>query len=94
MENEKKLDIKFITGEFSQELAMELLLNVIAKKIQFHSIGSISYWEKNAKEDEHSKNRLEELKSARKEILQLLKKADSKDQKIKIQSNIVIELLD
>jgi ribosomal protein S15P/S13E len=73
---------------------MELLLNVIAKKIQFHSIGSISYWEKNAKEDEHSKNRLEELKSARKEILQLLKKADSKDQKIKIQSNIVIELLD
>jgi hypothetical protein len=94
MENEKKLEIKFITGEFSQELAMELLLNVIAKKIQFHSIGSISYWEKNAKEDEHSKNRLEELKSARKEILQLLKKADSKDQKIKIQSNIVIELLD
>jgi tRNA A37 methylthiotransferase MiaB len=94
MENEKKLDIKFITGEFSQELAMELLLNVIAKKIQFHSIGSISYWEKNATEDVHSKNRLEELKSARKEILQLLKKAHSKDQKIKIQSNIFIELLD
>jgi hypothetical protein len=35
MENSKKLEIKFINGEFTPEDAKELLLNVIAKKMQF-----------------------------------------------------------
>jgi hypothetical protein len=93
MEKNKKMELKFITGEFSQERAMELLLNVIAKKIQFHSIDSITHWEKNSIEDAHAKIRLNELKMARKEILELLKGTSSKDQKVKIHSTIEIEIL-
>ncbi len=94
MENEKKLEIKFITGEFSQEDARELLLNIISKKIQFHSVDSHSLWEKNAAVDSASKKRLEELKTAREEILELLTIDSGKTQKIKIHSTIEIEVLD
>jgi hypothetical protein len=94
MENGKKLEIKFITGEFSQEDARELLLNIISKKIQFHSVDSLSLWEKNAIEDSGSKKRLEELKMAREEILQLLTSNSNNAKKIKINSTIEIEVLD
>ena len=48
MENRKKLEIKFINGEYTPEEAKELLLNVMAKKMQFHSVDAHSLWEKNA----------------------------------------------
>lgn len=94
MENGKKVEIKFITGEFSPEDAKELLLNVISKKIQFHSVDAHSIWEKNAAVDSASKKRLEELKTAREEILDLLTIHSGKNQKIKINSTIEIEVLD
>jgi hypothetical protein len=94
MENEKKLDVKFISGEFSQEDARELLLNIISKKIQFHSVDSLSLWEKNASEDLGAKKRLEELQSTRSQVLQLLTSQSTKDKKIKINSIIEIEVLD
>jgi hypothetical protein len=94
MENSNKLEIKFITGEFSPEDAKELLLNVISKKIQFHSVDSHSLWEKNAATDSVSKTRLEELKMAREEILQLLTSGSLQGKKIKIHSTIEIEVLD
>jgi hypothetical protein len=94
MENGKKLEVKFITGEFSQEDARELLLNIISKKIQFHSVDSLSLWEKNTTEDFGAKKRLEELQSARSHVLQLLTSQLTKDKKIKINSTIEIEVLD
>ena len=94
MEIEKKLEVKFITGEFSQEDARELLLSIISKKIQFHSVDSLSRWEKNANEDSCAKNRFEELQSARAQVLQLLTSQSTKDKKIKINSIIEIEVLD
>jgi hypothetical protein len=94
MEKGKKVEVKFISGEFSQEDARELLLNIISKKIQFHSVDSLSHWEKNASEDYGAKKRLEELQSARSQVLQLLTSQTTKDKKIKIHSNIEIEVLD
>lgn len=94
MENEKKLEIKFITGEFSPEDAKELLLNVISKKIQFHSVDSLSLWEKNATLDSVSKKRLLELQNARNEILQLITSPATQAKRIKIHSTIEIEVLD
>jgi hypothetical protein len=94
MENEKKLEVKFINGEFSQEDARELLLNIISKKIQFHSVDSLSLWEKNASEDFGAKNRLEELQSARSQVLQLLTSQTTMGKKINIYSTIEIEVLD
>lgn len=94
MENEKKLEVKFITGEFSQEDARELLLNIISKKIQFHSVDSLSLWEKNVTEDASAKKRLEELQSSRSEVLQLLTSQNTQGKKIKINSTIEIEVLD
>jgi hypothetical protein len=94
MENEKKLDVKFITGEFSQEDARELLLNIISKKIQFHSIDSHRHWEKNASEDSSAKKRFEELQTSRSQVLQLLTSQSTQGKKIKINSIIEIEVLD
>ena len=94
MENSKKLEIKFINGEFTPEDAKELLLNVIAKKMQFHSVDSHSLWEKNAAEDNGSKKRLNELKMAREEILLLLTNDSLNGKKINIHSTIEIEVLD
>ena len=94
MENEKKLEVKFINGEFSQEDARELLLNIISKKIQFHSVDSLSLWEKNASEDFGAKKRLEELQSARSQVLQLLTSQTTMGKKINIYSTIEIEVLD
>ncbi len=94
MENGKKLEIKFINGEFSQEDARELLLNIISKKIQFHSVDSLSLWEKNATEDSGSKKRLTELQNARNEILQFITNPSQEAKTIKIKSIIVIEALD
>jgi hypothetical protein len=94
MENEKKLEVKFISGEFSQEDARELLLNIISKKIQFHSVDSLSLWEKNASEDFGTKKRLEELQSARSQVLQLLTSQTTMGKKINIYSTIEIEVLD
>lgn len=94
MENGKKLEVKFITGEFSQEDARELLLNIISKKIQFHSVDSLSLWEKNATEDASAKKRLEELQISRSEVLQLLTSQNTQGKKIKINSTIEIEVLD
>ena len=94
MENEKKLEVKFISGEFSQEDARELLLNIISKKIQFHSVDSLSLWEKNASEDFGTKKRLEELQSARSQVLQLLTSQTTLGKKINIYSTIEIEVLD
>jgi hypothetical protein len=94
MENEKKLEVKFINGEFSQEDARELLLNIISKKIQFHSVDSLSLWEKNASEDFGAKKRLEELQSARSQVLELLTSQTTMGKKINIYSTIEIEVLD
>ena len=94
MENEKKIEVKFINGEFSQEDARELLLNIISKKIQFHSVDSLSLWEKNASEDFGAKKRLEELQSARSQVLQLLTSQTTMGKKINIYSTIEIEVLD
>lgn len=94
MENGKKLEIKFINGEFSQEDARELLLNIISKKIQFHSVDSLSLWEKNATEDSGSKKRLTELQNARNEILQFITNPSQEAKTIKIKSIIEIEALD
>lgn len=94
MENGKKLEIKFINGEFSQEDARELLLNIVSKKIQFHSVDSLSLWEKNASEDFGSKKRLKELQNARNEILQFITNPSQEAKRIKIKSIIEIEVLD
>jgi hypothetical protein len=94
MENEKKLEVKFITGEFSQEDARELLLNIISKKIQFHSVDSHRLWEKNANEDSSAKKRFEELQFSRAQVLQLLTSQSTQGKKIKINSIIEIEVLD
>jgi hypothetical protein len=94
MENGKKLEVKFINGEFSQEDARELLLNIISKKIQFHSVDSHSLWEKNASEDSGSKKRLTELQNARNEILQFITNPAMQAKRINIKSIIEIEVLD
>jgi hypothetical protein len=94
MENEKKLEVKFITGEFSQEDARELLLNIISKKIQFHSVDSHRLWEKNTTEDSNAKIRFEELQTSRSQVLQLLTSQSTQGKKIKINSIIEIEVLD
>lgn len=65
------LQINLIDGDFSAEDAREILIDLINKKIQFHSLKSHEKWEKSGTIDLNGQKRIKELEQARANILEL-----------------------
>jgi hypothetical protein len=92
MEN-KPLIIELIDTEFSPEDAGKILLSLINHKIQYHQIEVFSTEERFGEPSQHSLKRLESLKSSSEEISKYIKTSIQENKKIKIHSQINIEII-
>jgi hypothetical protein len=85
------LTINLIDGEFSPEDAKEILIDLINKKIQFHSLKSHENWERFGQVDDFAHSRIKSLESAREKIIDMSKFTFPNDFKLKIKSAIEID---
>lgn len=63
--------INLIDGDFSANDAREIMIDLINKKIQFHSLKSHEIWEKSGAIDLNGQKRIKELEQARAKVLDL-----------------------
>lgn len=90
MENE--YHYKLIEGDFSAEEAKKMLMSLISSKINFHNLNSFSDYVRFNRDPKKLENRIVELTNTREDILKLMEEAEKKGTKLKIKSNISIEL--
>lgn len=89
----KKQTEDLVRGEYVAEEAREIISNLILQKINFHNLKDFSSRERSGKADEHSLQRIEELKESRQHILDVIEGAREAGKTVKINSTITIEVL-
>ncbi len=89
---EKNID--FIDGVFDQTEAAEILLSVINDKIRFHNVSILGSKERSDGDYSHSEHRLEQLNKAKDEIMRMFRTECDQNSRIRIKSNISIEILE
>ncbi|WKV10543.1 hypothetical protein [Marivirga harenae] len=82
-----------VKGEYSAVEAKEIVSNLISQKINFHNLRDFSSHERYGKPDENSLKRIVELKESRKSLLEIIDAAKEEGKAVKINSNIIIELV-
>jgi hypothetical protein len=87
------ISLKFIQGEFSAEEANALLLNILKSKIDFHELKNIQSKERIGKSDNNAQQRVQELKSSRSSLLEVLKIAVLENKKLQIDSEINLTVI-
>lgn len=92
MNTVKKLTL--IEGSFSNEEAGEILSNIFAAKIQFHTMKNFSSQERFGTEDKTAKKRIPALKKELEKLGQIISNAKLHNKKLVITSNIHITLKD
>ncbi|MCC9020590.1 MULTISPECIES: hypothetical protein [Flavobacterium] len=88
MKNTQK--IQLIKGDFTNDEAKEILLNLINAKINFHNLKNFSDDERSGKQDEISLKRITELTESQEVISQIINHATKENLKIKIESDIFL----
>jgi hypothetical protein len=89
-----KDQFELIQGEFTPEDARDIVINLIQKKINFHSTRNFSNFIRfGSAEEEWSLKRIEDLKKSEEEIRNLINQAKAEGKKLKIQSDISIEFI-
>ncbi len=83
-----------IDGEFQQEEAREILMNVFSTKINFHQFKNFSSQERFGKEDETAIRRIPALKLEVLRLEKMLADAKSKNKKMIVRSEITISYVD
>lgn len=84
---------KLIDGEFTPSEAKKMLLDLINAKINFHNLDGFSnHIRFNAALSNHQ-SRVEQLSQTRESIKFLTELADSNNMKLKINSEVTIELI-
>ncbi len=84
--------LKLIQGEFTPENAREILLTLIDSKVQFHQLKSFSSEIKFGFKDQHSLDRITDLKQMKIEILKIIELADFQQKNLSIESVINIAI--
>lgn len=84
-------NLKLIDGVFTPEEAREIIVGLLQYKIQFHDIKILSTEERFGKKDEHSIERVKELRRTRDEAKAMLDQLINSDQKLQISSFIQID---
>lgn len=82
--------LKLIDTKFTPEEAKEVLLTLINNKIQFHSTKNFSSEIRTGLSEENSRQRIDELEEAKKEIIALTEKAKEMNILLDVESSIHI----
>jgi len=90
----EKEPYKLIDGVFAASEAREVLSELLNFKINFHHMKNFSSEERFQKPDQHSNERLQDLKNTRAQLMALIEQAEEKNLKVKIDSKIFVELID
>jgi len=84
------LEYQLISGGFEKEEAINLLTDLFASKIKFHSVSAISYEEINGEKSEFHENRIGELRNERDRMLKQLAQVEE-NQQILIESKVELK---
>jgi len=90
----EKEPYKLIDGVFVPSEAREVLSELLSFKINFHNMKNFSSEERFQKPDEHSNERLADLKDTKTKLMALVDEAEKSNSKIKINSKILVEFID
>ena len=85
--------LSLIDGQFSDEDAKEILMNVFSKKITFHERKNFSEFEMHGENDQNAQSRITVLKQEMEKVHEIIAEAKAKNQRLKIDSEIKISLL-
>ena len=89
---ESKRIFKLIDGNFSATDARSVLTTIVSAKINFHSLRQFSETIRFGSDRSHSEQRISELKKLNDDLIQLTEEAAQNGLRLKIKSNIEIEL--
>lgn len=90
----KEKKVKLIDGTFESNEAIRVVSGVINSKINFHKLDDFSNHIRFEGSISNSKTRIEQLQQSQQELIDLIEYAKLNNKKIKIKSDIHIELLD
>lgn len=85
-----KTGLSLIDGKFSPKEARELLVNLFSSKIKFHQMKNFSSQERFGKDDKLAAKKIPLLKENIEILTELIKKAETKKEKLVIKSIIEI----
>lgn len=87
--------IKLIEGTFTPSEANDILTSIVDKKINFHKIQRLKIFEGNHNDPcVHDSDRLNELIASKERLVEIVREVKSQGRKLKIHSNIHIEIVD
>ena len=89
---ETKSNLILINGLFSPEEAKEVLMNILASKVQFHELKNLRSIVTKDSEDQTSISRVRQLKETIEELKLILNEASENNMGLSIKSNIEITL--
>ena len=89
---ETKSNLILINGIFSPEEAKEVLMNILASKVQFHELKNLRSIVTKDSEDQTSISRVRQLKETIEELKLILNEASENNMGLSIKSNIEITL--
>jgi hypothetical protein len=84
--------IKLIDGQFTPEEAKDVLLEIIAKKINFHKLKNFTSQVRYDQPDAESEERIKELQEAKEEFLALVQEAKRERRSLVIEATVHIAL--
>ncbi|MEM9075903.1 MAG: hypothetical protein AAGC43_02645 [Bacteroidota bacterium] len=82
--------VRLVEGIFEPSESADVLLSLLNYKIKFHTVQLLNLQEHESKDLEKSKKRIEELKTAKKQVTDLVVNARNKGLVLDIQSTITI----
>lgn len=89
---ETKSNLILINGLFSPEEAKEVLMSILASKVQFHELKNLRSIVTKDSEDQTSILRVRQLKDTIEELKLILNEAFEKNMELSIKSNLEITL--
>jgi len=84
--------LTLIEGEFSSDVAKEILTTMFSSKINFHNIQNWSSQERFGKDNEVAQKRIPALRNDMKKLEEILSEAKAKNKKLVVNSEIKISL--
>jgi len=90
----KTTSLTLIEGDFSDDEAREILINIFSSKINFHNIKNWSSQERYGKDDEIAQARIPALKIEIEKLKEILLEAKAQNKRLQVSSQINISLLD
>lgn len=92
MEGQHKF--KLVDGKYSPVEAGKVMLDLVQRKIHFHSVESLAIAEKYDGDVSHSERRIVELQTMRESLKQLLAYAAEYNKEVIVRGDLEITLLD